>query len=152
LFKRIGFFQNILIGDYDKKCLTLSKENQKSPFKHIRFGRSKSQVKGLMQVCCRIPVTIEMRIYFVLISFFFLEMGKTKRLTDAEIQIIKSFNKQGDSNRQIASKIGRSETVIRNLLKKVINMELKKNKRKYEAHSTLDCVMLDRFMKNLNYP
>jgi transposase len=50
-------------------------------------------------------------------------MGKAKRLTDAEIQIIKSFNKQGDSNRQIASKIGRSEAVMRNLLKKVINME-----------------------------
>jgi transposase len=55
-------------------------------------------------------------------------MGKAKRLTDAEIQIIRSFNKQGDSNRQIASKIGRSETVIRNLLKKVINMELKKTR------------------------
>jgi hypothetical protein len=29
-----------------KKCLTLSQENQKSLFKHILFGRSKSPVKG----------------------------------------------------------------------------------------------------------
>jgi hypothetical protein len=33
----------------DKKCLTLSKENQRNPFKHIQFGRSKSPVKGLKQ-------------------------------------------------------------------------------------------------------
>jgi hypothetical protein len=30
-----------------EQCLTLSKENQKSPFQQIRFGRSKSPVKGL---------------------------------------------------------------------------------------------------------
>jgi hypothetical protein len=29
------------VENFDKKCLILSKENQKSPFKHIRFGRSK---------------------------------------------------------------------------------------------------------------
>jgi hypothetical protein len=33
---------------FDKKCLTLSKKNKKSPFKHIHLGRSKSPVKGLM--------------------------------------------------------------------------------------------------------
>jgi hypothetical protein len=31
---------------FDTKCLTLSKENQKSQIKTIRFGRSKSPVKG----------------------------------------------------------------------------------------------------------
>jgi hypothetical protein len=35
------------VENFDKKCLTLSKKNKKSPFKHIRFGRSKSTVKGL---------------------------------------------------------------------------------------------------------
>jgi hypothetical protein len=35
------------VDNFDKKFLTLSKENQKSSFKHIRFGRSKSPVKGL---------------------------------------------------------------------------------------------------------
>jgi hypothetical protein len=35
------------VENFDKKCLTLSKKNNKSPFKHIRFGRSKSLVKGL---------------------------------------------------------------------------------------------------------
>jgi hypothetical protein len=33
--------------NFDRKCLTLSKENQKSPLKHIRFGRSKFPVQGL---------------------------------------------------------------------------------------------------------
>jgi hypothetical protein len=33
--------------NFDKKCLTLSKENQKSQFKHICLGRSKSPGKGL---------------------------------------------------------------------------------------------------------
>jgi hypothetical protein len=40
------------VENFDKKCLTLSKENQKSPFKHIRFGRSKSPVKGLAPASC----------------------------------------------------------------------------------------------------
>jgi hypothetical protein len=35
------------VEHFDKKCLTLSKKNKKSPFKQIRFGRSKSPVKGL---------------------------------------------------------------------------------------------------------
>jgi hypothetical protein len=35
------------VENFDKKCLTLSKENQKSPFQHICFGTSKSPVKGL---------------------------------------------------------------------------------------------------------
>jgi hypothetical protein len=35
------------VENFDKKCLTLSKKNKKSPFKHICFGRSKSPVKGL---------------------------------------------------------------------------------------------------------
>jgi hypothetical protein len=38
------------VENFDKKCLTLSKENQKSPFKHIRFGKSKSPVKGLKRI------------------------------------------------------------------------------------------------------
>jgi hypothetical protein len=38
------------VENFDKKCLNLSKDNQKSPFKHIRFGRSKSPVKGLIDV------------------------------------------------------------------------------------------------------
>jgi hypothetical protein len=33
----------------DKKCLTLSKKNQKNLFKHIRFGRSNSPGKGLSE-------------------------------------------------------------------------------------------------------
>jgi hypothetical protein len=35
------------VENFDSKCLTLSKENQKSPFKHFRFGRSKFPVKEL---------------------------------------------------------------------------------------------------------
>jgi hypothetical protein len=35
------------VENFDKICRTLSKENQKSPFKHVRFGSSKSQVKRL---------------------------------------------------------------------------------------------------------
>jgi hypothetical protein len=35
------------VENFDEKFLTLSKENQKSQFKHIRFGRSKSPVKRL---------------------------------------------------------------------------------------------------------
>jgi hypothetical protein len=35
------------VENVDKKCLTLSKENEKSPFKHFRFGILKSPVKGL---------------------------------------------------------------------------------------------------------
>jgi transposase len=35
------------VENVDKKCLTLSKGNQEGPFKHIRFVRSKSPVKGL---------------------------------------------------------------------------------------------------------
>jgi hypothetical protein len=35
------------VENFDKKCLTLSKENKKSYFKQIRFGRPKSPVKGL---------------------------------------------------------------------------------------------------------
>jgi hypothetical protein len=37
--------------NFDKKCLTLSKENLKSLFKHLHFGRSKSRVKGLKKNC-----------------------------------------------------------------------------------------------------
>jgi hypothetical protein len=37
------------VENFDKKCPSLSKENQKSPFKHIRFGRSKSPVKGFIK-------------------------------------------------------------------------------------------------------
>jgi hypothetical protein len=33
--------------NFDKKCFILSKKNQKSPFEHFRFSRSKSPVKGL---------------------------------------------------------------------------------------------------------
>jgi hypothetical protein len=33
--------------NFDKKCLTLTKKNQKSPFKNFRFGGSKSPVKGI---------------------------------------------------------------------------------------------------------
>jgi hypothetical protein len=43
--KKHFFCEITKIENFDKKCLTLSKENQKSPFKHIRFGRSKSPVK-----------------------------------------------------------------------------------------------------------
>jgi hypothetical protein len=41
------------VENFDKKCLTLSKENQNSAFKHIRFCRSESLVKGLskLKVC-----------------------------------------------------------------------------------------------------
>jgi hypothetical protein len=39
------------VENFDKKSLTLSKKNKKSPFKHIRFGRSKSPVKGLIDGC-----------------------------------------------------------------------------------------------------
>jgi hypothetical protein len=34
----------------DKKCLTLSKKNQKSPFEHFCFGGSKSPVKGIIML------------------------------------------------------------------------------------------------------
>jgi hypothetical protein len=48
---KITFFCDITkVENFDKKCLTLSKENQKSPFKHIRFGKSKSPVKGLLEI------------------------------------------------------------------------------------------------------
>jgi hypothetical protein len=44
------FFCDITkVENFDKKGLTLSKENQKSPFTHIRFGKSKSPVKGLRE-------------------------------------------------------------------------------------------------------
>jgi hypothetical protein len=47
------------VENFDKKWLTLSKENQKSPLKHIRFGRSKSPMKGLMKkksrICKKFP-------------------------------------------------------------------------------------------------
>jgi hypothetical protein len=48
--------QNTLFCDdtknenFYRKCLTLSKENQKSTLKHIRFGRSKFQVQGLTHI------------------------------------------------------------------------------------------------------
>jgi hypothetical protein len=29
------------VGNFDKKCLTLSEKTQKSPFNHFRFGKSK---------------------------------------------------------------------------------------------------------------
>jgi hypothetical protein len=38
------------VNNFDKKCLTLSKENHKCPFKHICFGRSKSLVKRLKEL------------------------------------------------------------------------------------------------------
>jgi hypothetical protein len=34
------FYDVIKAENYDKKCLTLSKKNQKSPFEHFRFGKS----------------------------------------------------------------------------------------------------------------
>jgi hypothetical protein len=46
------------VENFDKKCLTLSKENQKSPFKHIRFGRSKSPVKGLRSRSISVPSAV----------------------------------------------------------------------------------------------
>jgi hypothetical protein len=45
--KTLFFVTSPNLKNFDKKCLTLSKKNKKSPFKHIRFGRSKSPVKGL---------------------------------------------------------------------------------------------------------
>jgi hypothetical protein len=42
------FYCNVIkVENFDKKCLTLSKKNQKSPFKNVRFGMSKSPVKEL---------------------------------------------------------------------------------------------------------
>jgi hypothetical protein len=38
------------VKNFDKKCLTLSKENRKSPYQHICLGRPKSPVKGLSNV------------------------------------------------------------------------------------------------------
>jgi hypothetical protein len=35
------------VENFDKKCLTLSKKNQKSQFKHFRFDISKSPLKRL---------------------------------------------------------------------------------------------------------
>jgi hypothetical protein len=35
------------VENFVKKRLTLAKKNQKCPFKHVRFGRSKSPVKSL---------------------------------------------------------------------------------------------------------
>jgi hypothetical protein len=50
--KKTSFCDVTKVKNFDKKCLTLSNENQKSPFKHIRFGRSKSHhVKGLIENC-----------------------------------------------------------------------------------------------------
>jgi hypothetical protein len=43
--KNVFFCDVTKVENFDKKCLTLSKKNQKSPFKHFRFGRS--PVKGL---------------------------------------------------------------------------------------------------------
>jgi hypothetical protein len=46
--QKTHFFCDVTkVENFDKKCRTLSKKNKKSPFKHIRFGRSKSPVKGL---------------------------------------------------------------------------------------------------------
>jgi hypothetical protein len=45
--KKTFFCDVTKVENFDKKCLTLSKKNKKSPFKQIRFGRSKSPEKGL---------------------------------------------------------------------------------------------------------
>jgi hypothetical protein len=45
--KNTFFCEVTKVENFYKKCLTLSKENQKSLFKHICFGRSKSPVKRL---------------------------------------------------------------------------------------------------------
>lgn len=45
-------------------------------------------------------------------------MGRKKSLSEVEITSIGIYKKMGFSNRQIAKEIGRSETVIRNFLKK----------------------------------
>jgi hypothetical protein len=37
----------IKVENFNKNCLTLTRKNQKSRFKLIQFGRSKSLVKGL---------------------------------------------------------------------------------------------------------
>jgi hypothetical protein len=42
-----NFCDVIKVENLDKKCLA-QKKNQKSTFKHLRFGRSKSPVKGLI--------------------------------------------------------------------------------------------------------
>jgi hypothetical protein len=42
------------VDNFDKNCITLSKENQESPFKHIRFGRSTSPVKVKKKTCFKI--------------------------------------------------------------------------------------------------
>jgi hypothetical protein len=51
--KNIFFCDVTKVENFDKKCLTLSKKNKESPFKHIRFGRSKSPVKGLRSIRCQ---------------------------------------------------------------------------------------------------
>lgn len=54
----------------------------------------------------------------IILSVVFAAMPSGKRLTDAEQFSIKLFKDEGYSNRQIAIRINRSETVIRNFLKK----------------------------------
>jgi hypothetical protein len=49
--KKNPFCDLTKVENLDKKDLTLSKKNQKSPLKHFRLGKSKSPVKGLSILC-----------------------------------------------------------------------------------------------------
>jgi hypothetical protein len=52
------------VENFDKKCLTLSKKKQKSPFKHFRFDKAKSPVKVLTGF-----KTIECQILFEFLNY-----------------------------------------------------------------------------------
>jgi hypothetical protein len=54
------------VKNFDKKCFILSKNKQKNPFKHFRFGRSKSPVKGLNRNRHLLFIR-----FFVLLFFFY---------------------------------------------------------------------------------
>jgi hypothetical protein len=75
---KIHFFCDVTkIENFDKKYLTLSKKNKKSPFKHIRFNRSKSPVIGLrvLQAFQETIKNIDIRWSVVLKSSGFLRVS-----------------------------------------------------------------------------
>jgi hypothetical protein len=80
--KNIFFCDVTKVENFDKKCLTLSKKNKKSPFKHFCFGRSKSPVKGLrnLQFCTTYSVVF----YFYKIILKVLDKSMMKWLKEVK--------------------------------------------------------------------
>lgn len=63
-------------------------------------------------------------------------MPRAAYLNDKEKISIRIYKDEGHSNRQIALKIGRSEGVIRNFIKKAKNMELRKRQKEKQSLPT----------------